>query len=179
MAKAKDVLRKFALGFVGGMPTGGWAGGFTGGTAAAVTGGEFKPLKSAAIGAGAGFVGGYLARSLDWQGDTTSIGGLTYKPLSSTAFNFLNAAKPGDVGPRLPDNRFTSGALGSVLSGLFAGGAEYTGGAPLDLPPGSGPVGSYPLASDYQAAAEASEGGGSWLPVAIAVGALVFLGAKP
>lgn len=177
MAKAKDVLKKFALGFVGGMPSGGWAGGFTGGAAAAVTGGAFKPLKSAAIGAGAGFVGGYVARSMDWQGDTTSIGGLNFKPLSTTAFNFLNAAKPGDVGPRLPDNRFTSGALGSVLGGIFSsGGAESTGGAPFELPPGSGPVGNYPLASDYQAAAETSEGGG-WLPVAVAVGALVFLGA--
>lgn len=167
----KRTLTKFGAGFLGGLSTGGWAGGFTGGTVAAFTGGKAKPLKSAAIGAGSGFIGGYTAQKMGWQGDTTSIGGYTFKPLSSRAIDWLGGSKTlaanGVTGPAKP-----GAPILPNIADVFGGGQSF----PAELPPGSGPVGNYPLASDYQEGA-AQDGGGGWLPVAVAVGALFLLGA--
>lgn len=167
MANLKRTLTKFGAGFLGGFSSGGWAGGFTGGTVAAMTGGKAKPLKSAAIGAGAGFLGGFTAQKLGWQGDTTSIGGYTFKPLSSRAVDWFGQSKTltangvtGAGSPGVP-------ALPNIADVLGGGQA-----IPAELPPGSGPVGNYPLASDYQ---EGAQGGGGWLPVAVAAGAVFLL----
>lgn len=166
MANIKRTLTKFGSGFLGGFSTGGWAGGFTGGTVAAMTGGKAKPLKSAAIGAGSGFLGGFIAQKFGWQSDTTSIGGYTFKPLSSRAVDWLGNSKTlaanGVAGPGVP-------ALPNIID-VLGGGQAF----PAELPPGSGPVGNYPLASDYQ---EGAQGGGGWLPVAVAAGAVLLLGA--
>lgn len=163
-------LTKAASGFVGGFTTGGWAGGITGGTTAALTGGANKPLKSLAIGAGAGVAGGYVARSMDWQGETTTIGGLTFKPLSSSLYDytkgFFKASAPG-TSPILPAT--ASASSPGILSDIF-------GSNPAPAISGGGSGGDwFPSASDYQEAI-AQEQGGGWLPVAIGVGLLVILG---
>jgi len=92
MASFRRTLIKSLSGFAGGFGSGGYAGGITGAIAAGATGGKAKPLKSAAIGAGSGFVGGTIAQRLGYQGGITRVGPYSFRPLSS---RFLASISPG------------------------------------------------------------------------------------
>lgn len=184
MANFKRTAIKFGSGFLGGLATGGWAGAFTGGTVAAVTGGKAKPLKSAAIGAGAGFVGGYAARQLNIQNETTRIGNYSFKPLSSKAFNYMNKPKEpqywSDVtgvkgGPMSSNKPSPFDAFLSAAPALIAGGGQ--------MPMGYDPV----MTDSFPGYSGGGDGGGfgpqsggqaesDWLPVALLGGAVLLLG---
>jgi hypothetical protein len=165
MSKISRGFKKFGAGFLGGLSTGGWYGAFTGGTTAAFIGGKAKPLKSFAYGAGAGLLGGTFARWQGWQGERTNIGGFSFKPASSYAYDFLKrfpksktaAAKEasieGRTPPILPPN--TRGG-GQPWKPFMPGGLRGLIGEGEGAPP---------------------EGGDSWLPIAAVAGAVLILAA--
>lgn len=162
---------KFGSGFLSGLLTGGWTGAFTGGTAAAATGGKAKPLKSALIGGGVGFASGVAAEKFGYQGSVTSIGGLSFSPLSSqalswyggtpvpqttTAADYINSRKLRSSAP---------GAPGGAYTDLFKNmSQDYATENSLPAPgPGTGIDGG-----------DAGQGSSDWLPVVV-LGGLALL----
>jgi len=94
MGNFKRNLIQGASGFLGGYAAGGFWGGVTGGATAAATGGKAKPLKSIAIGAGSGLVGGTVAQRLGYQGGVTRVGPYSFRPLSSRLLSSLSPGGP-------------------------------------------------------------------------------------
>lgn len=160
---------KFGSGFLSGLVTGGWTGAFAGGTAAAVTGGKAKPLKSALIGGGVGFASGVAAEKLGYQGSTTRIGGLEFSPLSSMALKWYGdspAPQTATAADYINSRRLRSSAPGTPSSGLYSDlfknmSQDYAAGNALPAPgPGTG----------IEAGFAADEESSDWLSVAAIAG---------
>ncbi len=182
----KRTAIKIGSGAAAGFLSGGLWGAIAGGAAAGATGGKAKPLKSAAIGAGAGFLTGYAAESLSLKGSGKVAG---YTPLSSLAYNWINKpASKGSAGSSVSagTGKGTAGGGSSAANkGLFDSFLAHNkntlglgGGADTPPPPSTDTFSSGIEGQggfDY-----APEDGGAmaWLPVVLLGTGIFFLGAS-
>ncbi|MBI5970575.1 MAG: hypothetical protein HY884_05420 [Deltaproteobacteria bacterium] len=185
--KWKRTVIKTGSGAAAGFLSGGIWGAIAGGVAAGATGGKAKPLKSAAIGAGAGFLGGYAAESAGIKGSGKVAG---YTPLSSLAYNWINKpASKGSAGSSVSTGTgkgTTAGGGGGSSTAdkkgffdSFLAHNKNSLGLGGGTPDGASPTDTFSSGIMDPGAGYGSQGGDAmaWLPVVLLGAGIAFLGA--
>lgn len=171
----KRKVIKTVSGAVGGFLAGGPIGSVVGAAAGGFSGGKGKVLKNIGIGGGAGLAGGLGAQALGVQGSTTFLG---FKPLSSYVYSGLASIGKGPVPAaaaetdKVPSDGATAPST-PFYSDLFK--------TLTPIPATSTPAEEIRRSTDSAlpdnyAPGTADQGAESWLPLALAGGALLLVG---